>query len=396
MNKYVAFLGGNTMAMPSVERLKMHGYKVIIIDRKPCEKAYEIADLVIVADIMKPKEVIDAVKNHELCAVMPINDFGIETASKLSIERKLPGLSEEAALNVTSKRAMKESWLKANLSTPIFQKFKLADVINGLFNWDNFPAIVKPSFAGGASRGVFKVNSKNEITEHVLNSQQFYLHDDVIVEEFISGTEHTVEAILYKGKSHIISISDKKNYSFSATVVQQLYFPGPIGNEQKGKIDALIQDACVALGIETGCVHFEIIITTKRIYLLEVGGRPGGGLNFFPIGFLSTGYDYPLEYVRVLTGEPPLLKKNGETFQLGWFFLETPTGILKEVRGMDEIKKHPNVVVSEILLPVGTKLNANFKNDMERPVYFLVKAKDKVTVDKLINELQEKVKIIVE
>jgi hypothetical protein len=138
------------------------------------------------------------------------------------------------------------------------------------------------------------------------------------------------------------------------------------------------------------------LINDTGIILLEVGGRPGGGLNFFPIGYLSTGYDYPLEYARVLTGDAPLLKKEKETFQLSWFFWESPNGILKEVKGMDEIAKHPSVVASEVLLKPGTQLRSDFKNDMERPAYFMVKGKSVEEVDKLVKELKDKVSIIVE
>jgi biotin carboxylase len=397
VNGYLVILGGNTMTIPAIEQLEKSGFKTLVVDKKPCNDSYKIASKVIEADIYSSEETEAAITNFDISGIIPLNDFAVKTASILSEKRNLPCVNSNSVENVISKASMKKKWKEAGLLTADYKKFILDDLlVKKDLDWNIFPAVVKPGFAGGASRGVFKVENKNEVILKINESRKFYLNDEVVIEEFIEGTEHTVEVLIYNYNTKILSISDKENYSFSATVVQKLYFPGPKGNLFRTEIEALVDKACKALDLKFGCAHFEIMITEdEKIYLLEVGGRPGGGLNFFPIGYLSTGYHYPLELARIMTGREPLLNKNDETFQLGWYFWEVPDGVLRKVVGFEEVAGHPNVVASEMLKKSGDLLNSNFKNDMERPGYFLVKGKTKQEVDEIIKSLQDKVKFVV-
>lgn len=397
MSSFIAVLGGNTMAMPAVKHLRESGYKVIVLDKKPCADSYAIASETIVADLYNPSEVINSLKKYKLDAVMALNDFAVRSASAASKEFKLPGFSAEAAENVLQKSRMKKLWIDAGLKTAYSKSFNAKNVMSGKkIDWEFFPCILKPSFAGGASRGVYFIRSLEELRNKLKESLKFYLADEFLLEEYIEGTEHTVEVLIHDGNTTIISISDKKNYENSYTIVQKLYFPGETGHRHKEEITRIVDKACKVLGLNFGSAHFEIIISDNNVYLLEVGGRPGGGLNFFPIGYISTGYDYPLELARILSGKPPLLERHTQTYQLGWYFWSSPLGILKEVKGIEDVKKNPSVIACELLVREGQMLTPDFKNDMERPGYILVKGKDKKEVDDLINYMAPKVEFIVE
>ncbi|MCK4783722.1 MAG: ATP-grasp domain-containing protein, partial [Desulfobacteraceae bacterium] len=334
--------------------------------------------------------------SFDLVGVMAINDFGVRTASRISAARGLPGYDAQAALNVTNKIHMKRKWILAGLLTPRFTWAKIHELLRGKkIKWDNFPCIMKPAFAAGGSRGVFLVRSFKEMRQRLEESRSVYLDEEVIIEEYIQGTEHTIEVLIFNGQTHILSISDKENYSDNVSVVQNLYFPGRIGHRFKDRLRAIISQACQSLGLSNGCSHFEVLIRNQDIYLLEVGGRPGGGLNFFPICQLSTGYDYPLELARILTGKAPQLVKQEETVCLGWHFFATEQGILKKVQGFEKIRGHPNVVDAQLLAKVGQRL-PDRSNDLARPGYFLVHGKDYKEIDSLFHEFKNMIEFEVE
>lgn len=391
---FIVFLAGNTMAIPAIEQLTNNGYKVCVVDKKPCEDCYKVAEKVISADINNYEEVSSALSGINIEAVLPINDFGILTSAMLSKERGLRGWTLENAHLLTSKHLMKKCWVEHKLKTPSYNSFSLEDIESNSFTWDIFPAIVKPSFAGGASRGVFKVNTHDEIISFVQQSKQFYLNDQVVIEEFITGTEHTVEVLINDGACKIISISDKENYHFSPTVVQKLYFPGPIGHSKQKEIIYIVTRACEALGLHFGCAHFEVMSNETGIYLLEVGGRPGGGLNFFPISELSNGHNYPLELAHILSSKGFLLKPKANTTQLGWFFWEGEEGEFVEAEGFDNLRNLPNIIAAEILWKKNSQVLKYFENDMQRPGYFLVSGNSKVEVDNLIESYKTRVRLI--
>ena len=107
--------------------------------------------------------------------------------------------------------------------------------------------------------------------------------------------------------------------------------------------------------------------------------RPGGGINFFPISYLSTGYDYPQELARILSGEDPLLSINDEVYHLGWHFFNTPQGVLSSVDGFNELRNNNAVVDAKLYVKVGEP-RPNRSDDLARPGYVLVKAKSHAEV----------------
>ena len=109
------------------------------------------------------------------------------------------------------------------------------------------------------------------------------------MEEYILGSEHTVGILVRNSKAKVISISDKVNYQDSISVVQDLFFQA-YRLVNFDKINELVDKAISALSFENGCAHLEILISDGKVFLLEIGARPGGGINFFPISYLSTGY----------------------------------------------------------------------------------------------------------
>jgi biotin carboxylase len=396
MVNYLLVLGGNAFACPAIEHLNRVGFKTLVLDANPSSPARECATRFVRADFSKFNETKNAVSTFNLAGIMPLNDFGVRTASKLSLSRGLPGYTELAARNVTNKLYMKQSWIKAGLPTPRFTWANRYDIRNECnIEWTDFPCIMKPAYAGGGSRGVYLVNNHEEIRQYLMESWSVYRDDEVIIEEYIDGSEHTIEVIVFKGQAYLLSISDKVNYPENVSVVQNLYFPGKIGHQNKEDINDLISSACHALGLSNGSAHFEILIRNKDIYLLEVGGRPGGGLNFYPICILSSGYDYPLELARVLTGKSPYLENHKETVCLGWHFFTIEQGVLKEIAGFEKVKKHPKVIDAQLFIKIGQRW-MGLSDDLNRPGYLLVSGKDHEEVDNLLEELKNMIYFKVE
>lgn len=389
MDSYLVVLGGNELACQSLERLRGHGFKLVVFDRAPSAPGKEIADIFMAVDFSDREAVLKALSGLSVSGIMAINDYGVRTAAYVSQQLGLPGFSLNAAENVCNKVAMKSAWLKAGLKTPQFVWANVDSIRAGSFpQWENFPCIMKPAFSGGGSRGVHVVSSFEEAQEKLALFQSCFIDDEILFEEFVTGaTEHTVEVLICEGQTRLMSISDKHNFPGSASIVQTLFFPGPRGNIYRSELETLLDDACRALGLENGCAHFEVLIKGDEIHLLEVGGRPGGGPNFHPIGMLSTGYDYPLELARILTGEPSLASPGEDVWHLGWYYFEIPSGRLLECSGFSELSSHPNVIDSKLTVGIGDEVRP-LDDDLCRPAYFMVRGKSHEEVCSCIEELR--------
>jgi biotin carboxylase len=388
MKKYLLVLGGNLLACLSLERLRAGGYSLAVLDRSMDAPAKDVAEIFMPVNIADPEAVLSAVKDLQLEGVMAINDFGVRTAACVSADRGLPGFSVESADNVCNKVRMKQCWVDNGLPTAKHTWTQKEALIRGeKLEWNAYPCIVKPAFAGGGSRGVFLAHDETEVREGVAAWEHHYIDNEVVVEEFLSGyTEHTAEVLISGGRTHIMSISDKINYVGSSTIVQTLFFPGSKGNIHRNRLEPLLHEACIALGLEEGCAHFEVLIKGDEVSLLEVGGRPGGGQNFHPISFLTTGYDYPMELASILTGRGMLLRREDNVWHIGWHFFSVECGTLEEVRGYEAVAAHPAVIDARLNVRVGEPV-CSMSNDLQRPGYFMVKARTADEAEQLVAEL---------
>lgn len=372
MAGYLAVLGGNKLACKAIAQLEKNGFRVLVLDKKPVEETYQIASKVLCVDFSDTDATRKALHGIEVSGIMAINDFGVVTAATIAGERKLFGYSVEAARNASEKTRMKDCWKASGLPTAAYKNYTADRIAEIPGSWDIFPCIIKPSAVGGGSRGVYYTDNKRELAAKLKELHALYPVQNIVVEEFIEGTEHTIEVLVYGGQTQLMSISDKKNYPGNKTIVQDLWFPGPKGNLYRKRLETLLHDACMSLGLGYGSAHFEVMITpADEIVLIEVGGRPGGGLNFHPISLLTTGYDYTLELASILTRGEPANKRSADTVKLVWHFFDPFEGTVQEVRGFENIQRLPEVVECDLMVTVGRTMKKTFSNDLERAGHYL-------------------------
>lgn len=373
MPKTVVILGGNQMACPAIQRIQQHGFVVIAVDGNAEAPAREVADRFVHQNFSDAAATSATLAGFEFDGIIPLNDFAVRAASSIARERNLPGWNEYAERCFISKVAMKRCWIESGLPTPRCAFTTVARLLAGDFpDWDMWPAVVKPAFSGGGSRGVFVAHDWDEATEGLRQVERSYLDGEIVVEEFIRGSEHTLEVLVCRGSPTLLSISDKENYAGSDTVVQKLFFPGPVGHSYRQKLEQLVFAACRSMQLSDGTAHFEVLIRNGELYLLEVGGRPGGGLNFQPICEISTGYDYPGLLAAVLSGGSPNFERRPAE-HMAWHYFPRGEGILHAIEGFAGIKDEPDVVDAEIYEEIG-RPRLDLRNDLARPGYVLVRS----------------------
>jgi biotin carboxylase len=359
------------MTAPAVELLESIGYRCLVLDRNPAAPAGRKASRFLQADFGQVDAARAALAGIEVAGIIATNDFGVRTAAALVTERKLPGYSPAMARALTNKALMKGVVWKAGIPTAPFVVARKSDVLEGrLPAWSAFPCVVKPAHSGGGSRGVGVAHAPRDIVDIVERDAACYLDEEVIVERFISGTEHTVETLVVDCEPHVLSISDKENYPGNATIVQNLYFPGPVGNRYREAIVRIVRSLCRALELTRGTLHMEVIVQDGQPYFIEVGGRPGGGINWHPICRLSTGYEYPRLLAECLTGRTPQFDR-GAAHHLAWHYFPKREGIVRSVTGFEELAAHADVVACELYEVMGQPAR-DLRNDLARPGFVLV------------------------
>ncbi|MBT8393816.1 MAG: D-alanine--D-alanine ligase [Bacteroidia bacterium] len=147
------------------------------------------------------------------------------------------------------------------------------DIINRV----GLPCFVKANKAG-SSFGITKVHKKEELQNAV--DVAFNEDDEIIIEEFLDGTEVSVGVISYKGKTKVLPIteivSDNDFFDYEAKYLgkSQEITPARISKEQEEKVIEVAKKVYITLKL-TGFSRSEYIFKDGEPHLLEVNTVPG-------------------------------------------------------------------------------------------------------------------------
>jgi D-alanine-D-alanine ligase len=140
------------------------------------------------------------------------------------------------------------------------------------------PCFVKPN-NGGSSCGVSKISSADEIQHAIQNALE---HDsEIIVEEYIQGTEITCGVMKTSGNLQVLPIAEivskKEFFDYEAKYTNGLadeIIPARIPQDIREaceKTSALIYEKLFCRGV----VRMDYIIKDQKLYFLEVNTVPG-------------------------------------------------------------------------------------------------------------------------
>ncbi len=236
-----------------------------------------------------------------------------------------------------------------------------------------FPLIIKPTDAH-SSRGVVRVESYQELKEQVLETANFSSKHNYLVEEFLEGKELSVEAITYKGETHIVQFTEKFITPFPRTVELGHLQPARIDSEEKQEIEGVVKKAIQALGIDNSPTHTEVMLTKKGVKIIEVAARLGGDFIGSYLTKASTGISLDRATIEIALGlEPKVEKENKEFAYIKYFFLPAQKKVV-EVLDYQDILEEDSLVFAQIFVKPGD-ITTTLTHSAHRAGCVLVKGK---------------------
>jgi D-alanine-D-alanine ligase len=131
--------------------------------------------------------------------------------------------------------------------------------------------------------------------------------DEVIVEQFIKGTELTCGLFKYKGEFTVLPITEvvSKNEFFdyeakyTANMAEEIT-PARIPDETAERIRKIVMAIYDVLGCK-GIVRIDFIVSENRIFLLEVNTTPGmTATSFIPQQIRAAGMELKDVFTMVI------------------------------------------------------------------------------------------------
>lgn len=312
MQKRVLFLGGAYAQIPIIKEAKSRNWYIITCDYLPDNPGHKLADEyynISTTDIEGVYNLAKQVKPDFIIAYA--SDPAAPVASCVSERLGLPGNSYESVRILSEKDRFRNFLRENGFNTPkgitVTDENNNIDAVDGL----EFPLIIKPTDSSG-SKGVTKVENKNEIHKAIQYALSFSRNKRVIIEEFIEGEGSQLhgDGFVYNGDL-IFSFLGDHHYDLKVNpfVPYSTTWPSKKNIEIISKVENEIRRVLKLLDYKFGAINIEARIKKDMVYIMEIGPRSGG--NFVPqVINYSTNFDMVKATLDQISGEEIQLKNN--------------------------------------------------------------------------------------
>ena len=337
-NKRLLIVGASILQVPAIKTAKEMGLTVGVADYNPGAVGIQFADKYFNCSTLDKEGVNKVVRDFSADGVMTMaTDMPMRTIAYVCEKNNLIGLTEQCALNCTDKIVMIKCLKNAQVPSPKFNEVENIKELESAVEEIGFPCILKPADNSG-SRGVMLCHNKNECIsnyEYVVTSAR---NGKILVEEYMTGPEVSVEVFVENGVAHVLQITDK--ITTGAPHFVELGHSQPTRLEEATciKIQSVAQKACDAVGLINGPAHLEMIITSEGPKMVEMGARMGGDCITSHLVPLSTGINMTEQTIRYALGLPLDLEPKYQKAS-AVIFMTAEQGKLKDIKNVSKAYK---------------------------------------------------------
>ena len=179
-----------------------------------------------------------------------------------------------------------------------------------------------------------------------------------MVQEYIAGAEYALEGLLSDGALQVLALFDKPDPLDGPFFEETIYVtPSRLAESEKTAVVGCVAAGARALGLREGPVHAEVRFNRRGPWLIELAARSIGGLCARTLRF-GTGLSLEDLILRQALGMP-VGDLPREKSAAGVMMIPIPrSGILQEIRGLEEARCVPGIVEATVTARCGQRLIA--------------------------------------
>lgn len=400
--KTVMVIPGAYAQIPLIKNLKLQGYKVVCVNPYKNSPAFEYADYSEQFDIMDVENCIGVAKKYNVCAVLSDEcDIAMPSVAAISEALSLPSIGSNLARLYTNKEMMREFSQKNVFPYTAYKQCNTLEEAKEFFSsLGSHKMIIKP-LDSNSSRGVYTVTDEKEIDDYFNESLSFSRSiKAVLCEEYIEGTEFTVDGIVINGKHYSLAVSKKKHYPHNLNIACELYFSNYDDSFDYDKLKKQNDLYVEKTGLPFGFTHAEYKFNGKDFVMIEIGARGGGNFISSHIVPVMTG----LDNYKILT-EQTLGTKTDFSFNpdnhskkcavLEFFDIDLADNgkEIKAVVGDELLKNDTRILLYEFNFEIGDRLY-KAANDSKRVGFYIACADTRGELDSLMKKIANEVKFV--
>jgi biotin carboxylase len=237
----------------------------------------------------RPEDAGEGFVGQSFDGIVAVGDKPAHIAAIIAERLGIPFHPPEAVAASRNKFEARCLFAAAGLPVPGYRRVPLDANRRDLASAVRYPCVLKPLGLSG-SRGVIRADNALQFGAAFERIRALLAlpeirrlreeHDQyLLVEDFIPGREFAVEGIMTHGSLDLFAIFDKPDPLDGPFFEETIYVtPSREPEQVQDAIRNATEKAVCALGLRHGPVHSEMRVNERGVWMLEVAGRPIGGL----------------------------------------------------------------------------------------------------------------------
>jgi biotin carboxylase len=302
---------------------------------------------------------------HPVAGVVTWSDRDVSTVSRIAGRLGLLAPSTEAARIARNKYLMREALADHPDTIPRFARITTWDDVVKVADDVGFPAVLKPT-SGSGSKGIFVVRDHDQLraafdeliryTRPEVDRVFLENPNELILEEFLVGSEHSIEGFVRDGTVIIAGVTDKQTSEPFRLEIEHT-FPSSLSETALAAVHELTRTVVAAMRLDNATFHLEAMVSPEgTAKLVEIAARVGGDFITSHLVGLATGRSFAENVIRVATGQQPELGTGRPLYSGVRKIMAARSGVLDGVDGLAAALAVPGVRHVVVERAVGAKV----------------------------------------
>ncbi len=378
--KTVLFVGAGPHQLRAIRYARERGLRVVAVDRNPDAPGLLAADAGEAIDFTDVGAVVEAARRHSVDGALTVSaDRAVPVVAAVSSALGLPSIGPEVAHLMTHKIAMRRRFADAGVPQPEFAAVRNIHVGKQALATVGLPAVLKPADSGG-QRGVFRLDSEDDLEAHLWAALQESAAGEAIVEGFCDGLELNGIAVARGGEVAVLTLSDRLRPPGIGFGVGWIHlYPASIFGDVLEEAERVAAASVRAVGLRDGIAFPQLLVSPDGVRVVEVAARIPGG-QMADLVRHAVGVDLVEIALRQALGEevPDELVDCSAKQPLAIRFLTAapgplPTGKVTRVGSLEPVLAAEGVVQADTYLQVGETIRP-VERDGDRRGYVIAVA----------------------
>lgn len=390
--KKVMVLGAGIYQVPLIKTAKRMGFYTIVVSIEGNYPGFSFADKVYYIDTTDSEKIIEVAREECISGIVTAGtDVAVITVGKVCDELGLCGLSGKSAEIASNKKIMKERYEQYGVRTARFRKAPLKlEEAKVLVTELKYPLIFKAVDTSG-SRGIMRVNGKEEVDEAFETVKKATKKDYFIIEEFLVGEEFGAQAFVRNGKLEFVLPHGDYVFVGDTGVPVGHFAPYNIDENVYNDTVEQLTKAVKAMELDNCAINADFILVNNKCYVLEIGGR-SGATCLAELTSIYYGFDYYEKMLLSCVGEDVDFSSEKAIPNASKLLIADKTGTIKEI--VNNNKNIPDIEDIQFDYQVGVSVR-KFQVGPDRIGHVITKGKTLEEAVKLLNSAMDNIKIVI-